>query len=301
MHCNRKTSVFAALSAACLAAFSVNARAADVSDAFYLDLSGGPAAFMLHMNEDALNDVIADTYWGIDGRLGICSKGPFNLCAGLTGFAALGDSTKAVESRMGGGKTETDLSSIGAYVQGKANLGLMTFSPYAGYRQVFGDVSIDNNNRFSPADIDTGALFGGLESSIKFLPTDLELGARIEYGRSTGDSGAADFDYGLASAFCAYGSESGRPEQGGEIIQPVARDDHHKIPGRKQKRCHQRGPEDNAPRPKPMRRTGRGSGHHITLLVLSAQTEGQHGEQCDPPDDEIDREGGKQRHGNLHS
>ena len=121
-----------------LSPFAGTANAADISDAFYLDLSGGPAAFMLHMNEDAVDDLIADTYWGIDGRLGICSKGPINLCGGMTGFMALGDATREIETRAGGGKTDTQLSSIGAYVAARGNLGLVSLSPYAGYRQVFG-------------------------------------------------------------------------------------------------------------------------------------------------------------------
>ncbi|QQM32018.1 hypothetical protein JET14_07615 [Martelella lutilitoris] len=184
-----------------LSPFAGTANAADISDAFYLDLSGGPAAFMLHMNEDAVDDLIADTYWGMDGRLGICSKGPINLCGGMTGFVALGDATREIETRDGGGKTDTQLSSIGAYVAARGNLGLVTLSPYAGYRQVFGDVTIEDNTRFAPSDIDSGAFYGGLETSIKFFPTALELGARFEYGRSTGDNDANDYDYGLGSAF----------------------------------------------------------------------------------------------------
>ncbi len=184
-----------------LAAFPASAAAADLSDAFYLDLSGGPAALMLHMNDDALDDIIADTYWGIDGRLGVCSKGPVNFCAGMTGYVSLGGTTQEIETRTGGGKTDTQISSLGAYVAAKGSLGLVTLSPYAGYRQIYGDIRIENNTRFSPTDIDSGAFYGGLETSIKFFPTDLELGARFEYGQSTGDNGARDYDYGLGSAF----------------------------------------------------------------------------------------------------
>ncbi|MET3602189.1 hypothetical protein [Martelella mangrovi] len=198
---NQFTSMAATAVLAGVAAMPVSAHAADLSDAFFLDLSGGPAAFMLHMNEDALDDLIADSYWGIDGRLGVCSKGPVNLCAGVTGFTSLGGTTQEIETRTGGGKTDTQLNSIGAYVAAKGNLGLVTLSPYAGYRQVYGDVTVENNSRLAPDDIDSGAYYGGLETSIKFLLTDLELGARFEYGRSTGDSGTRDYDYGLGSAF----------------------------------------------------------------------------------------------------
>jgi len=180
-------------------------RAAELSDLFYLDISGGPAALMLHMNDDAMDDLIANTYWGIDGRLGICSEGPFNICAGITGFSSLGSTSASLSQRYGTGTSETRFSSIGGYVQGKANLGVVTISPFAGYRQLFGEVETSSSRfGYHTEDIDTGALFGGLETSVKFIPTGLELGARIEYGASTDDAADDDFDYGLGSAFLRY-------------------------------------------------------------------------------------------------
>ena len=182
-----------------------HANAADMSDLFYLDISGGPAALMLHMNDDAMDDLIANTYWGIDGRLGICSEGMFNICAGITGFSSLGSTSASLSQRYGTGTSETRFSSIGGYVQGKANLGVLTVSPFAGYRQLYGEVETSSSRfGYQSEDINTGALFGGLETSIKFIPTGLELGARIEYGASTDDAATDDFDYGLGSAFLRY-------------------------------------------------------------------------------------------------
>ena len=179
--------------------------AAELSDLFYLDISGGPAALMLHMNDEAMDDLIANTYWGIDGRLGICSEGPFNICAGITGFSSLGSTSESLSQRYGTGTSETRFSSIGGYVQGKANLGVLTISPFAGYRQLYGSVETSSSRfGYQSEDIDTGALFGGLETSVKFIPTGLELGARIEYGASTDDAATNDFNYGLGSAFLRY-------------------------------------------------------------------------------------------------
>ena len=204
------------LSVAIPLATATQVRAAELSDLFYLDISGGPAALMLHMNDDAMDDLIANTYWGIDGRLGICSEGPFNICAGITGFSSLGSTSASLSQRYGTGTSETRFSSIGGYVQGKANLGVLTISPFAGYRQLYGEVETSSSRfGYQSEDIDTGdreafqevdyrALFGGLETSVKFIPTGLELGARIEYGASTDDAAADDFDYGLGSAFLRY-------------------------------------------------------------------------------------------------
>ena len=195
----------ALLSVAIPLATATQVRAAELSDLFYLDISGGPAALMLHMNDDAMDDLIANTYWGIDGRLGICSEGPFNICAGITGFSSLGSTSASLSQRYGTGTSETRFSSIGGYVQGKANLGVVTISPFAGYRQLYGTVETSSSRfGYQSQDINTGALFGGLETSVKFIPTGLELGARIEYGASTDDTATDDFDYGLGSAFLRY-------------------------------------------------------------------------------------------------
>lgn len=197
--------LLALVSVALPLAATAHVRAAELSDLFYLDISGGPAALMLHMNDDAMDDLIANTYWGIDGRLGICSEGPFNICAGITGFSSLGSTSASLSQRYGTGTSETRFSSIGGYVQGKANLGVLTISPFAGYRQLYGTVETSSSRfGYQSEDIDTGALFGGLETSVKFIPTGLELGARIEYGTSTNDAAAKDFDYGLGSAFLRY-------------------------------------------------------------------------------------------------
>lgn len=186
-------------------ALPAHLHAADMSDLFYLDISGGPAALMLHMNDDAMDDLLANTYWGIDGRLGICSEGPFNICAGITGFSSLGSTSQSLSRGYGADTSETRFSSIGGYVQGKVNLGVVTLSPFAGYRQLYGEVETSSSRfGYQSEDIDTGALFGGLETSVKFIPTELELGARIEYGASTDGSATNDFDYGLGSAFLRY-------------------------------------------------------------------------------------------------
>ncbi|TCT35213.1 hypothetical protein [Martelella mediterranea] len=177
------------------------APAADLSDVFYLDLSAGPSTFMLHMDDSSINDALANNYWGIDGRLGLCSKGLIGVCGGLNGFNSLGSTSQTLTSSAGGGETETAIRSVGAYVQAKANLGVITLSPYAGYRQVYGDVSVRNNTQFSTNDIDTGAYYGGIESTIRFLPTNLEVGARFEYGKSTGNAAFTDYSYGAGSAF----------------------------------------------------------------------------------------------------
>ena len=177
------------------------ASAADISDVFYLDAAAGPSALMLHMNNDGVDGAIANTYWGVEGRLGLCSKGPLSFCGGLDGFTSLGSASKSLSTAKGGGKTETQIQSIGGYIQAKANLGVVTVAPFAGYRQVFGDVSVKGNSGFHAGDIDSGAYYGGLETSIRFLPTDLELGTRLEYGQSTGDADFEDFNYGIASAF----------------------------------------------------------------------------------------------------
>ena len=87
------------------------------------------------------------------------------------------------------GSFPTRAETVGGYVQGKANLGVVTISPFAGYRQLFGEVETSSSRfGYHTEDIDTGALFGGLETSVKFIPTGLELGARIEYGASTDDA-----------------------------------------------------------------------------------------------------------------
>ena len=187
------------------AAFLPFAAPATAGDAFYFDISGGPAALMIHMNDDAMDDLMANTYWGIDGRFGICSQGMFNICGGLTGYTSLGSTSESLSARYGAGTAETQFSSIGGYVQGKANLGIITLSPYAGYRQFFGEVETSSSRfGYQSEDIDSGALYGGLETSIKFVPTGLELGARFEYGGSTADSPSGDFDYGLGSAFLRF-------------------------------------------------------------------------------------------------
>ncbi|WP_180897351.1 hypothetical protein [Martelella soudanensis] len=181
------------------------AGAAGLSDLFYIDISGGPAALMMHMNDDAMDDLIANTYWGIDGRLGICSEGMFGVCAGITGFSSLGSTSQSLSQGYGTGTSETRFSSIGGYVQGKANLGVLAISPFAGYRQLYGEVETSSSRfGYQSEDIDTGAFFGGLETSIRFIPTGLELGARIEYGASTDDAAADDFNYGLGSAFLRF-------------------------------------------------------------------------------------------------
>lgn len=190
-----------AVAAAFVVFGSAAAHAADISDVFYLDASAGPAAFMLHMHDDGIDSTIANTYWGVEGRLGLCSKGPLSLCGGIDGFTSLGSASKSLSTANGGGKTETQMQSIGGYVQAKANLGVVTLSPFAGYRQVFGDISVEDSGSFHAGDIDTGAWYGGLETSIRFLPTDLELGTRLEYGQSTKDAALQDFNYGIASAF----------------------------------------------------------------------------------------------------
>lgn len=192
---------------ACLSFLSVSLAAPaafPADDAFYFDLSGGISAMTLDLNDEAVRSAIANTYWGVDARMGICSPGMFNICGGLTGFASLGSSSQSISARMGGGDTDTSMNSIGGYVQGKANLGIFTLSPFAGYRQIFGDISVSDNHGLGVKDINTGAYYAGLESSIKFWPTSLELGTRLEYGRSTKDSGLNDFEYGVGTAFLRF-------------------------------------------------------------------------------------------------
>lgn len=189
---------------AAIAPFAATSSA-KAGDLFYLDVSGGPAALMMHMNDDAMSDLIANTYWGIDGRFGICSEGMFNICGGITGFTSLGGTSENLSQRYGGGTSETQFSSIGGYVQGKANLGIITLSPFAGYRQLYGQVETSSSRRgYQSEDINAGAFYGGLETSVKFIPTGLELGARFEYGASTDDKASSDFNYGLGSAFLRF-------------------------------------------------------------------------------------------------
>src|SRR5712691_7583873 len=85
-------------------------------------------------------------------------------------------------------------------------------------------------------------------------------------------------------------------EHGGEIVecdQPVGVND---IPERKDETSDDRRPNELTPEPRDHGRAGVGAVGHRPAFLLAAHAPGQHGEQHRPPDNEIDRNCGRQRH-----
>lgn len=174
-----------------------------VGKAFYLDVSGGPTVLMLRMNDSTVDSLIANTYWGIGGNAGICAAGVgsdwLDLCGGVTGFASLDSGMNNIAASLGGGTSETDIRSVGGYVQAKMNWGAFQLGPFAGYRHASGSIVLSGAGTTTP--INTNAYFGGLETSWQFWGDHAAVGSRAEYGRSTGSNATDQFDYGMVSAF----------------------------------------------------------------------------------------------------
>lgn len=187
---------------------SVEAISKRMGRTFYVDVSAGPAVLgILDKNSLQGSNAIADAYWGVSGNAGLCSTtfGPdwLDLCGGVTGFTTLGSASNTIAAQAGGGRTETSLSSIGGYVQAKANFGSFTFGPFGGYRHFTGSVASisSTGTQLAKTKVNTNAAFIGLESSWKVWGDKAEIGSRAEYGRTGKTSNIPALDYGMLSAF----------------------------------------------------------------------------------------------------
>jgi hypothetical protein len=189
----------AGLSPAVASDLSINER---IDRAFYVEASAGPAIFAAHFDNGTVADIVANTFWGVQGNAAICwaGNGWLDLCGGATGFVSLGGAEQMLTAALGGGTTETKVQTYGGYVQAKANLGRVTIAPFAGLRQIMAQKDT-TNVAIGYSEINTLAVFGGSELGVRFLNDRAELGVRGEYGRADGNLVTEKFSYGSGSAY----------------------------------------------------------------------------------------------------
>lgn len=184
-------------------AFVSSAVAEDSKD-IYFSGSAGPTVFAVQFDNSTVEDIVANTHWGIGGNAMVCknTSSYFDICGGVTGFISTGGAEQLVSAANGGGTTETEVQSFGGIVQARGKMGRLHFSPFAGVRKIKAQKSAATGNALIPASkIDTTAYFGGLELATSVFNDRGQIGISGEYGRSDGDLPTEQFNYGSASAF----------------------------------------------------------------------------------------------------
>lgn len=188
---------------ACILALSLpTALAADISiveridRSWYATAAVGPEVLVLDFDDGNATDAVANTYWGVGGTAEVCKAGVgsaewLDLCAGAHLFKSLGGASQTIAARIGGGTSETDVLSYGGFVKAKAHMGILTFAPYVGLRQINVDIS-SSNALVAARDTDSSAFFGGAELGIKTFNERLEWGLGGELGQS---NSGEDFTY----------------------------------------------------------------------------------------------------------
>ncbi|MCR9194091.1 MAG: hypothetical protein NXH88_05115 [Hyphomonas sp.] len=190
------------LSPAVAGDYSINQR---IDRAFYVEASAGPAVLAVNFDDGRVTDIVANTFWGMQGNAALCwagvgGSGWLDLCGGATGFVSLGGAEQLVPAALGGGATSTDIQSYGGYVQAKAQLGRVTVAPFAGVRHISAQKAT-GTSMVGDSGINTLAVFGGSELGIRFMNDRAELGLRGEYGQANGTLPTEQFSYGSGGAF----------------------------------------------------------------------------------------------------
>lgn len=159
---------------------------------WYATVSVGPEVYSVNYADGTLDDALANTFWGVGGSAELCHAGVGNmtwldLCAGAHGFRSLGSGEEVILG--GAATTEVNLTTYGAYAKARAHLGWLTVAPYAGARQLAGDISLTAGTLGTAVeDIDEMAFFGGLETGVSLFDDRIELGLGGEVGRTSSDA-----------------------------------------------------------------------------------------------------------------
>lgn len=169
---------------------------------WYVTGSAGASVFAVKFDNGALEDIVANTHWGIGADASLCrsTSGFFDICGGLTGFVSTGSAEQLLSASLGGGTTSTEVQSIGAKVSARGKMGRLNFVPFAGVRQITAQKET-TNAAIGYSEIDTTAFFGGLELATSVFDDRAQIGVSGEYGRSDGDIPTEQFDYGAGRAF----------------------------------------------------------------------------------------------------
>lgn len=159
---------------------------------WYGTISAGPELYSVNYADGTLDDALANTFWGVGGSAELCHAGTgtmdwLDLCAGAHAFRSLGSGQEVVQG--GAATTEVNLTTYGAYAKARAHLGWLTVAPYAGARQLAGDISLTAGALGTAVeDIDEMAFFGGIETGLSLFNDRVELGLGGEVGRTNSDT-----------------------------------------------------------------------------------------------------------------
>lgn len=193
-----KFQVTGALVALGIVATATPALAADVmlgssgERSWYATISAGPEVYSVNYADGTIDDALANSFWGVGGSAELCHAGVghmdwLDLCAGAHGFKSLGSAEEVVLG--GAATTEVNLTTYAAYGKARAHLGFLTVAPYAGVRQIGGDISVTAGALGAAVeDIDETAFFGGLETGLSLFNDRVELGLGGEVGRTNSDT-----------------------------------------------------------------------------------------------------------------
>lgn len=179
-----------------------------------LTASSTAAAVAAALSVGGVLDPIAAAV-GINGSFALCMAGVgsnewLDLCGGITAFAG-GTGTHTIAAGGTNVTLSSSLQSVGAFAQAKATMGIVTFAPMVGVRQIFAQTSIS-------ASIDMGApvgvvpatltyngsetaVFGGFDAGILIFDGNGEIGLRAEIGRSISAAAGSEFISGSAGLF----------------------------------------------------------------------------------------------------
>lgn len=187
----------------CLA-FTGVATAEDITENkdWYVTGSAGAAVFAVQFDNATVTDIVANTYWGVGGDASLCRNTSqyFDICGGVTGFVSTGGVEQTLGAAYGGGTTSTKVQSYGAKVSARGKVGRINFVPFAGVRKITAQKTT-TNAAIGYSEIDTTAIFGGLELATSVFNNRGQIGLSAEYGRSDGNLATEKFNYAAGRAF----------------------------------------------------------------------------------------------------